>query len=146
MCQLHDSQRPCCSTAWLCRQYLNEEQVWSGLVFEVTQRLEEKLGLKHRCLMGQWWVGRPWRFLWLVCTDMRFCAATAYNWRTRRCDMVLRCFLPLLLVLALVGVSMGVGIWELQQQEAAARNATISIRPTNTTNGTAVANTPVSGL
>lgn len=136
----------CYPLSLVCRQYLNEEQVWSGLVFEVTQRLEEKLGLKHRCLMGQWWVDRPWRFLRLVCTDMRLWAAMAYNWRTRTCDMVLRCILPLLLVLAVVAVSMGVGIWEVQKQETAAHNATMSIRPTNTTNGTLSTNTAVSRL
>jgi hypothetical protein len=122
---------------------LNEEQVWSGLVFEVTQRLEEKLGFKHRRLMGQWWAGKPWHFRRLKYTPMRLWAAMVYNWRTRTCDMVLRCILPLLLVLVVVAVSMGVGISELRKlADAAAYNTSItptSITPTNTTNSTLLA-------
>ncbi|WIA39860.1 hypothetical protein OEZ86_013307 [Tetradesmus obliquus] len=58
-------------------QYLNEEQVWSGLVVEVTQRLEEKLGSKQRRLMRHWWVASPWAWLRLLLTPMRLLAVVA---------------------------------------------------------------------
>lgn len=123
----------------VCRQYLNEEQVWSGLVVEVTQRLEEKLGSKQRRLMRYWWVVSPWAWLCLLLTPMRLLAGMAYNWKTRRLQLLLRCLLPLLLVLAVVAVCMGVGIRELQVQahEAMLANGTTNSPANSTANGTA---------
>lgn len=114
----------------LGRQYLTEEQVWSGLVVEVTQQLEEKLGRKQRRSMRQWWVFSPGQFL-LLFTPMRLLAAMTYNWRMRPLAMVLRCFLPLLLVLLAVGLGIGFGISELLKLEGA--NTTTVI---GTLNGT----------
>ena len=95
-------------------QYLNEEQVWGGLVVEVTQRLEEKLGTQQRRLMRGWWVlVDPWRWLQLLLTPMRMCTAFAYNLKVRRWEVMLRCILPLLLVLAAVATGVGIGIQEL---------------------------------
>lgn len=105
---------------------------------EVTQRLEEKLGHKQRRVMRGWWIISPWDFLRLLLVPMRLLAAFAYNWKTRRPDVILRCFLPVLLVLAVVGVCMGVGIWQLQQKASnatAPAAVTNSSKPTNTTTG-----------
>lgn len=110
------------------RQYLNEEQVWSGLVVEVTQRLEEKLGHKQRRLMRGWWIISPWDFLRLLLVPMRLLAGLAYNWKARRTDVVLRCILPSVLVLLVVGACMGFGIWELQQQAKAKAGSAVAVK------------------
>jgi len=160
----------CCVTA-THRQYLTQAEVWSGLVVEVTQRLEDQLTSKQRSNMRQWSQLRSlldssqaqpsgsalssqpraarlaalarrlrdvahalgssaavqWVQLW---TPMQLSLAFAYNWRTRRCDLILRCFLPLLLVLAIVGVCMGVGIWELKEQARTAQASRPGSAPT----------------
>jgi len=106
-------------TVWVaatCRQYLTQTEVWSGLVVEVTQRLEEKLTFTQRSHMRQWFGSRALDWVQLWCKPMRMCLAFSYNWRTRRGDLIMRCFLPLLVALVLVGVGMGVGIWELTKQ------------------------------
>jgi hypothetical protein len=101
-----------------CRQYLAQAEVWSGLVVEITQRLEDKLSYKQRRAMQTWFTPRsaPWAYLRLCCTPMQLCTAFAYNWQTRRCGVLLRCVLPLLLVLAIVVVCTVVGIWEINAQ------------------------------
>lgn len=69
---------------------------------EVTQRLEDKLSAKHRGRMRSWFKPLKFRAAWLklCCTPMQLFTAFQYNWRTRAFDVVLRCLLPLLLVLA----------------------------------------------
>lgn len=116
--------------------------MWSGLVVEVTQRLEDKLGSKQRRLMRHWWVVSPWAWLCLLLTPMRLLAGAAYNWRTRRLQLLLRCLLPLLLVLAVVAVCMGVGIRELKVQAYNAMLSSSAINGTasSTANGTAPLN------
>jgi hypothetical protein len=93
----------------------------------VTQRLEEKLAVRQRRQMRRWWVQWPWVWLHLLLMPMRWCAAVAYNLKTRRWELLLRCCLPLLLLVTAVGV----GIRELQLKAAT----------TVANNNTAVANT-----
>lgn len=80
---------------------------------EVTQRIEEKLSYQQRCLMRPWWSNVWSHWLALTFTPMAQCTALAYNWRTRKSAMILRCFLPVCAVLVLTGVLMWVGISEL---------------------------------
>jgi hypothetical protein len=123
-----------------CRQYLTQAEVWSGLVVEITQRLEDKLSYKQRRAMQKWFTPSeaPGAFLRLCCTPMQLCTAFAYNWHTRRCALLLRCILPLLLVLLIVVACTAVGIWEInaqherrvtQQAAAAAASATTATGP-----------------
>jgi uncharacterized membrane protein YcjF (UPF0283 family) len=93
--------------------------VWSGLVVEITQRLEDKLSYKQRRAMQKWFTPRsaPWAYLRLCCTSMQLCTAFVYNWRTHHCALLLRCIFPLLLVLAIVVVCTVVGIWEINAQQ-----------------------------
>jgi len=61
------------------RQYLNEEQVWGGLIVEVTQRLEEKLGWEERLRMMTWWRSAVLRLrLLLVPQNME--VALKFSW------------------------------------------------------------------
>lgn len=99
------------------RQYLTQTEVWSGLVVEVTQRLEDKLSSKQRGLMRNWFrcCSFPGAWLRLCLTPMQLCTAFQYNRRTRCCQVLLRCILPLVLVLAIVAACMYAGVWELQK-------------------------------
>jgi hypothetical protein len=72
-------------------------------------------------------------WLYLCLTPMQLCTAFKYNLCTRGCQVLLRCILPLLLVLAIVAACMYAGIWELQRQHeksvAAATAAAAAAQP-----------------
>jgi hypothetical protein len=88
----------------LCRQYLNETEVWAGLVVEVVRQLEQQLG---------WWQRR-----WL---------ALRFHWRKSRMLLLLRLVLPLFAVLAVVATVMAYGIAKLNEHSTAtAREKTVS--------------------
>lgn len=77
------------------REYLNEEQVWSGLIVEVVKRLEEKLGSENRALMRSWW--RSCRWAIKLRLNLRWLLAWQYNWQQRRAVMCITWLLPILL-------------------------------------------------
>jgi len=59
--------------AWM---YVGDQQIWAGLIVEVVHKLEQQLPFWNRC--------------WL---------AFRYNWQSRRSEVVLKLFLPLLLLI-----------------------------------------------
>jgi hypothetical protein len=90
----------------MCRQYLNETEVWAGLVVEVVRQLEQQLS----------WGQRRW-------------LALRFHWRKSRMQLLLRLVLPLFSVLAVLATVMAYGIAKLNEHSTGtAREQTVSFR------------------
>lgn len=101
----------------LNRQYLNESEVWGGLVVEVTKSLEKSLGGGNRSMLRGWFHPWLWPSSWLLLSKpMRQWAAVRYNLRTRKLELLLRCVLPVLATLVVVGVLAWVGVAQIQRR------------------------------
>jgi hypothetical protein len=102
----------------LRREYLNEEQVWSGLIVEVIKRLEERLGPEHRASMRGWW--RSWQWAIKLRLNLRFLLAWQYNWQERCALMWIQWLLPILLaafILLPLAVYGSKQLWEMNKKD-----------------------------
>jgi hypothetical protein len=100
---LTDALQHCCFLASTTRQYLNETQVWAGLVVEVVKQLEGRLSWPQRRLL-----------------------ALRFHWRKNKLALVLRLVFPMFAVLAVLATLMAYGIVKINEHGGdAAEKATV---------------------